>query len=369
MKSRRIMVCMFCVLAMVVGIMAGCGRPNQMTDAEYEELAKENAASNAKKVVLTVTRDGKTREITLDMIMYYLVYNETEGNQAFLKNEAYFKEIYGNDVNFWEIPVARNATYKDTYMSTVYDSVVYTMLMYYEAVDAGMELTESRQKALDSTTEQFLAKYTPAERARTGLTKDVVRANYERIFMADQYSALLATNVKVTPEDVKKDIDRELYRKYEAITLYLTKSNDNPELAAKAGDSAQRLKTMQDCYEAALKGEDFAEIQKRYSEIMYLRSREYRRVEGSSAEPDFIEALLGMEPGEVKLVDSSYGIYVIKLLNKSNYEGYEDAVNEAVSAAQNKGINEIFSKIEEKYQVTRTDAWGEIEMGTILKAK
>ena len=41
MKSRRIMVCMFCVLAMVVGIMAGCGRPTQMTDAEYEELAKE----------------------------------------------------------------------------------------------------------------------------------------------------------------------------------------------------------------------------------------------------------------------------------------------------------------------------------------
>ena len=56
--GKKLIVCMLCVCAMVTGLLTGCGK-KPMTDAEYAEIAKSTAADNAKKVVMTIEKNGK----------------------------------------------------------------------------------------------------------------------------------------------------------------------------------------------------------------------------------------------------------------------------------------------------------------------
>ena len=69
-------------------------------------------------------------------------------------------------------------------------------------------------------------------------------------------------------------------------------------------------------------------------------------------------------PDEIEAMTPDYSIYP----DNTTYYGYEDAVSEAVSDAQNKGINNIYKTIEKEYTITTTDEWDAITMGTILTA-
>ena len=369
--GKKAIVCMLCVCALLAGLLTGCGK-KKMTDAEYEELAKTTAAANAKKVVMTLEKDGKVQEVTLDMLTYYLAYYETQGLADYTQNAATIKEFYGENADYWALPAntgGNGMTNADAYKETVRVSELFTLLMYYEAAEAGMVLTENRKQVLDTITENFLKVYTPEERARSGMTADVIRANYEKVLLADQFSEVAASNVKVDRDEVAKTIDKELYRIYQTNYLYLTKSNDNEELVSKAGDTAARLRTMEECLAKAQEGKSLEDIQKEYADILVYATRDFQRVNTSNIEPDYVTAVLAMKKGDIQLYETSYGIYVIELVDDSTFYGYEDAVTAACELESNRGIKAIYDDIEKQYKITYTEAWDEIKMGTVLKAK
>ncbi|MBQ2031082.1 MAG: peptidylprolyl isomerase, partial [Lachnospiraceae bacterium] len=198
---------------------------------------------------------------------------------------------------------------------------------------------------------------------------DVIRANYEKVLLADQFSEVAASNVKVDRDEVAKTVDKELYRIYQTNYLYLTKSNDNEELVSKAGDTAARLKTMEECLAKAQGGTSLADIQKEYADILVYATRDFQRVNTSNIEPDYVTAVLAMKKGDIQLYETSYGIYVIELVDDSTFYGYEDAVTAACELESNRGIKAIYDDIEKQYKITYTEAWDEIKMGTVLKAK
>ena len=367
--GKKLIVCMLCVCAMVTGLLTGCGK-KPMTDAEYAEIAKSTAADNAKKVVMTIEKNGKVSEVTLDMITYYLAYYELEGRLEIEKNAEALKTFYGENADLWALPASgSNMTTAEAYKEMVRVSTLYTMLMYNEAVEAGMTLTDERKNVLESLTTNFLNNYSAAERARCGMTHDVIYANYERVLLADQFNELATNNVTVDRDEVAKTVDKEQYRVYKTNYLYISKSNDNEELVKAAGDVENRVKTMQACYERAQNGEKLETIINDYKDFMYLMPRDITRTTASNYEPDFCNAVFAMEKGELKFLDTSYGVYVIELLDESEFYGYEDAVDHAVEQEKNRKVKNIYSDIEKNYTIKTNDGWDEITIGTILQAK
>lgn len=349
------------------GVLTGCGE-KKLTEAEYAELARENAAANAKKVVLTITKGDKKYDVTLDMFTYYLAYNELDGNENYKANKEYYTGLYGENVDFWSLPGSNGEKMSELYKEAVYASMLYTLLMYYEAKDANVTMTEGRVKMLDQTTQQFLAKFTPEQRARCGMTQEVIRDNYERIFLADQFSSIMASNVVVDREAIAATIDKENYRLYKTNYVYLTKSDENAELNMKAGDTAKRVATMNDCYQDALSGTSLEQIYSKRSDILNLGQSNFSIADCASLDTQYVNLALNMKVGEIRLLETNYGIYIVELADNTTYYGYEDAVKEAVSDAQNKGINNIYKTIEKEYTITTTDEWDAITMGTILTA-
>ena len=367
--GKKWIVCMLCVCAMLTGLLTGCGK-KPMTDAEYEEIAKGTAADNAKKVVMTIEKNGKVTEVTLDRLTYYLAYYELEGRLEIEKNAEALKTFYGENADLWALPASGSSmTTAQAYKEMVRVSILYTELMYSEAVKAGLKLTDERRDALESLTTNFLNNYSAAERARCGMTRDVIYANYERVLLADQFSELATNNVTVDRDEVAKSIDKDQYRVYKVNYLYVSKSNDNEELVKAAGDVANRQKTMQSCYERAQNGEQLETIINDYKDFMYLMPRDITRVTASNYEPDFCNAVFEMKTGEIKLLDTTYGIYVIELLDASEFFGYEDAVDQAVEEEKSRKVKNIYNDIEKNYTIKTTDGWDEINMGTILQEK
>ena len=366
-KKVIAVICALCLCISCMGMLTGCGE-NKLTDEEYEEIAKTNAAANAKKVVLTLVKGDKKYDVTLDMFTYYLAYNESDGNDNFNANADYYKTMYGDNVDFWSIQGSDGKTMNDMYKEVVYASMMYTTILYYEATEAGMQMTEARRNALDSATDQFLAKYTAEQRARCGMTRDVIYANYERIFLADQFSSIMASNVTVDRDAVAATIDKELYRQYKSNYLYLTKSEDDKEFAVRAGDQAKRRETMNECYQEALNGKSLEQIKKEHDQILVYSEREFREVDNTGLDEKYLESVKEMKIGEIRLLELSYGIFIIELTDNTTYYGYEDAVTEAVSQEQSRGIKSIYTDIEKNYTISKTEEWDNITMGTILAA-
>ncbi len=365
--KKLLLIMLVCILC--VSQFAGCGK-KKMTSADYAELARTNAAANAKKVVMTISKDGQSHDVTLDMMTYYLAYDELSGEASFTANKEYFTTLYGEDVDFWSLPSNNNnAPMKEGYKNSVYAKTVYTMILCYEAQEAGIKLTTERQQMLDRLTNECLARYTDEEKARCGMTADVIRANYENILLADQYNNLLMADITVDRDEIAKTVDKELYRVYRTLYIYLTNSTDNEQLNAIAGDTAKRRQLMAECFEAAKNGTSLEDLQKQNADIMVYASRDFQKAEQSSIEEGYLNAAYEMKVGEIRLLEFDYGTYVVKLEDNTEYYGYDDAVQAAVDEAVNELKGNTFNKIQEKYTITTTDVWDGIEMGTILKPK
>lgn len=367
--NKRVLavICVICLCVSCMGMVTGCGN-KKLTDAEYEELAKENAEANSKKVVLKITKGDKTYDVTLDMFTYYLAYNESEGIDSFNSKIDYYKSVYGENVNFWGITATEGQTMGQVYKEYAYASMLYTLLMYYEAQDVGLSLTEERKNALDAYTQQFLDKYTAEQRARCGMTAEVIRANYERIFLAQQFSSIATSNLTVDREAVAATIDKEQYRYYKTNYLYLTKSDDDEEIAKKAGSTEQRLSLMNSCLEKIKSGATLEEVKAEHNEILVLNNNDFRLAETNGLDSNYITAVMNMKVGETKLLDFSYGIFIVQLVDNTTFYGYEDAVTAAVEQEMEKGVKGIYEGIEAKYSIKKTEEWDSIKMGNILNA-
>lgn len=368
MKKRiTAVVCALCMCVACMGMFSGCGK-TQITDAEYEELAKKAAKTNAGKVVLKITKGDKTHDVTLDMLTYFLAYNESEGNAFYKENIDMFRTMYGENANFWKIPYNETMTMGDTYKDAAYSTALYTLLMYFEAEEVGMTLTESRKNALELSVTRFLSGYTAEERARCGMTEEVIRANYERLFLADQYKEVATSTVQVDTEAVAATIDKEDYRLFETTYLYLSKNTDDAAFNTVAGSTEQRVALMEECLADAKNGTALADIQKKHAQVLTYATRDFLKSNTSSIEPDYVTNAEEMKEGEIRMLNYDYGIYIVKLDSNTKYYGYDDAVTAAIEKEKNTEASKVFTKVEEKYTVVKTDEWDAIEMGTILKA-
>lgn len=359
---------LFCVLliaALAAGMLTGC-KDKEMTDEEYLELIEQKAEDNKKTVALYISGPEKSYEITLDWLVYYLAYYEKQALSTQSENSEYFEALYGEEYDFWSLPSSDGkTTMAETYKSAAYSSMIYTAIMYFEAVEAGVEAGDSRLVKLESTTQSFLAKYTLAERAKCGMSEECIRENYERIFLVDAYAEYLTENREVDEDAIRESIDKEDYRVYQTDYLYISKSQYDDDLnrvELSEEEVKRRAAAAQAAYEKVLMGDDMVKVRAEYDDIMTYSTRDFTRT-NISVEQNYIAEAVKLENGEITFLETDLGYYVIKMVDNTQYSGYEDAVQEAIDTAKAQDISEVYEEIEKKYEVTPSDAYESIRLG------
>ncbi len=366
MKKTVKLVAMLLVLLMVVAPLGGC-KKKQLTDKEYEELAQKQAEKNKKKVVLRVTEGNETFDVTLYDALYYLVYNEKSALSVKNEQNSYFASMYGEDYNFWEITNSDGIKTKDGYKENAYATVVYTTVFYNEAKKAGMELEEIRRIQLDSATAMFMNDYTAEQRAKCGMTEACIRENYEKIFLADQYVEKMTSSYEVDEQAIRDSIDKEDYRVYETDYLFVQKSgiDENYERFEYTPEEQEmRKNAVEDALERVKNGEQMMNVRNDYADFMTYGTRDIYRTT-VTIEASYVDASVALAKGEAVLLEGNTSYYIIYMVDNTQFVGYEEAVDEAISDETSVGVGELYQSVSDRYNFTKTEEWEAINLGDL----
>ncbi len=356
----------FLMLVMAIGMLTGC-KEKQMSEEEYRKLIDKKAADNEKTVAFYLSGPAGDFEITMDWVVYYMAYYERKGMTEAANNKAFYEAMYGEDFTFWKLPSTDGKeTLGTSYKNAAFSSIVYSAVMYQEAVKAGISMGDKRAIKLDSTTKAFLEQYTLEERAKCGMSEAAVRKNYERLFLVDAYAEYLLQNQKIDEDAIRETIDKEDYRVYQTDYLYVPKTKYDDNLN-KIELSEEELKlrgvAVKAAYQKVIDGKEMIRVREEYDAIMTFSTRDFTRaVPGMEAE--YINAATALKSGEVTMLETPGGYYIIRLVDDSEFVGYEDAVSDAIESAKAKDISEIYEKMEKDYKVNTTEAYDSLQMGS-----
>ncbi|MBR5667462.1 MAG: hypothetical protein IKW95_07240 [Lachnospiraceae bacterium] len=363
MRKLRTVTALVLVFAALFCI-GGC-RKRALTDKQYEELAQKQAERNKKNVLLRVTVAGQTHEITEYDLVYVLALNEHSALQYKNEQNDYFVSMYGENYDFWGLKDSNGTTVRDGYKEDAFKTAVYAYSLYYEAKAAGLELDEAHRKNLASATQNFMNNFTPAERAKCGMTEECIRSNYEVVFLADQYETILKQTFTIDEEAIRKTVNKEDYRTYRTRYLSIAKY-DRDESYKKVEFSPEeqerRKNAIMDAYKRTKNGESMESVYESYKDIMYGGISEFTALNIDS-DPDYNQAAMKLKKGETTLFERDASYYVITLEDNTQYQGYEEAVAAAIETATNTGLSGLFDNINSKYDFARTEAWDSIKYG------
>lgn len=369
MKQLRKLTAILLVLILAIGC-AGCEK-RKLTEKEYEELANKQAEKNKKKVLLRITVGGEVKEITAYDLVYFLAYNEKEGLEDKSSKDANFRANYGENYEYWELTDSTGSKMKDAYKNKAFSTIAYTYIMYYEALNQGMQLEELRKVKLDNATKNFLNGFTAEQRARVGMTEACIRENYERVFLAEQFATQMTTDYKVDEEAVKASIEKEDYRVYETDYLYVAKYDYDENFQRvdfSAEESEARKNAIDDAFKRLKDGEDMASVLASYESIMHYSPRDVYRTD-TGIEKEYVDAAISLDVGGVTFIETNGGYYVITLLDKSDFVGYDEALEAALKKAESAGITELYMSYESKYSIEKTSDWDAVELGKYTVSK
>lgn len=361
-KCTAVLLC----LVLLASVVSGCGKKT-VSEEDYEELITQNAESNRKQVILEISGPDGDFSVTKDHAIYYLAYYEKSGLDYKAEQDSYFKSLYGDDYDFWSLPGSDGETMQNSYKNAVFSSIVYTEIMYREAVKDGVTLNDSQKEKVDAYTEQFLEKYSAEERARCGMDEQTIRESYERMITTSLYENRITAGTTVSEEDLAELVDEEDYRVYETDYLFVANKSydeDFKEVEYSEEELAAREDAINDVFARAEAGEDMMELQKDYSDIMTYATRDFYRTT-TGIEEEYMDTAMAMTVGETKLLPVSGGWYVIRLVDNTQIVGYDDAKESASDSVLNSKVAEYYQSVEEEYTVTRTDAFTSITMGEV----
>ena len=363
MRKLRTVTALVLVFA-VLFCLGGC-RKKALTDKQYAELAEKQAERNKKKVLLRVTVGGQTHEITEYDLVYLLALNERSALDYRKEQNNYFVSMYGENYDFWSLKDSNGTMVRDGYKENAYQAAVYAYVFYYEAKEQGLELDSAHRNGLAQAVQNFMNNYSPAERAKCGMTEECIRSNYEVVFLADQYVTALSQNFTIDEDAIRKSVNKEDYRTYRTRYLSIAKydrDEDYRKVEFSPEEQEARKKAIEDAFERTKNGESMESIYESYKDYMYGGISEFAAKDVES-DPEYNQAAMKLKKGETTLFERDASYYVITLEDDTQYNGYEEAVEAAIETAKNTGISGLYDNINSKYDFAKTEDWEAIKFG------
>lgn len=342
------------VLTMSI-VLTGCGKKADEAK-KGDTTTATDGSKNKEKLVLTVG-DNK---IHMDEMMYYIFMQEYQLAQTEQMYLAYMGQSY------LDSEYSEGVTVRDMAKQSTMDAATTYEILYQEALKAKFELTEEELKECDTMTESFMSAITEEQLKLTGLNKELVRKIAEKLSLSMKYMDDTIQKFDIDDEGIKAGIKKEDYRQYNTEYLYVSTSktdeagNQIDPTAAEKKESKAKLAAVLDKAKA---GEEFAKIVEADTSISTQPSN---FVAGkNSVDPEYEKAALTLENNKLsKIVETSDGYYIIKMLDNNSEEAYNTACTEAITAEEQKQFTAKYEELLKNYKVeVNQKEWDPIVMG------
>ncbi len=329
----------------------------------------------AKKAEVIFTLDGYS--VTNSEYMYWMSYYKTSFINVF--SEAGYIDPDEYNEEFWNTSSPDGVSLKQMTSERVDDSVKKVLVCQMLFDEYGLD-TEEALTAIDSAVDEKIAEDIASFGSRSSLNKELAQYGLNINSLSELYASEFRRTILLDylygDEGTEKVTDAERDEYYEAnysrVKHVLIDLNEKYVLedGEKVMDPStgyyktekltdeekeERKKLAQTVLEKAESGEEFEKLITEYGEDegMEYYTDGYFIKEGDSYEENFIEAALGMKDGEVRLVESTYGLHIMKKypleedgytkeVNANFFSGLDDLVQEQ---KENEKLESYFSRI------------------------
>ncbi len=318
----------------------------------------------AKKAEVIFTLDGYS--VTNSEYMYWMSYYKTSFINVF--SEAGYIDPDEYNEEFWNTSSPDGVSLKQMTSERVDDSVKKVLVCQMLFDEYGLD-TEEALTAIDSAVDEKIAEDIASFGSRSSLNKELAQYGLNINSLSELYASEFRRTILLDylygDEGTEKVTDAERDEYYEAnysrVKHVLIDLNEKYVLedGEKVMDPStgyyktekltdeekeERKKLAQTVLEKAESGEAFEKLITEYGEDegMEYYTDGYFIKEGDSYEENFIEAALGMKDGEVRLVESTYGLHIMK-----KYPLEEDGYTKEVNANFFSGLDSLVQEQKE----------------------
>lgn len=315
---------------------------------------------NEKEVLVTLN----DKKLTLEDFLYDIYLIEAEGNAM----EEYYRESLNS--SYWDFE-KDGITVRDAAKDAIFSRVIMYEILVDQAKKAGITLTESEVIANEAAVDTFINSTTDINLIESGLTRELMIEGYNRISLGDKYYLSISKDFTVDENAIRNSLSAEDYREYRTECIYAPSVlSENQQLIEL---SADELKNMQASIQAAADklsaGADLAEIVSGDKNLKHY-NRNFIAID-RIPEQEYREAAMALEDGEYSdIITTSYGYYIIHMLDNHSESRYEQAVEDAIKAEEQAQFEKVYEELKKQYKIQfDTEAYNAITIGSITANK
>ncbi len=340
----------------------------------------------APKLIFTINGN----KVYLSDMMVDIYMNEATGEYM---NQLY-QQSYGS--NYWNITNEDGYTNAELVKDNCLETVMQKYMMYYEAVEAGLSLTEEENTEAEASATEAYDQLTSEVKNKTGLTKqDFVDYNKMSI-LAGNYKSAWIDSFDIDDAALTADISKEDFRQYDIQYYYIPYTTTDENGKSVDMDDAQKKEAVAELeasYDDILSLSDFATYISTSSSssadasatptpapevtapegtnIKYTTKSfiETDKADAIGLDEDLVKTIKKMNNNDIseKVVEDSNGCYIIKMVNNNSMERYETECENVITDAETARFSEEIDNLEvEKYYIELKDnEWDKVEFGKV----
>jgi len=305
-----------------------------------------------------VTLDGKS--IYLEDFLYDIYLVEADGSQLEKDYQANF------NCSYWD-STHNGMTLREAAKNSVLASVVMYEILADQAEKNGVQLSDEELNETAATVNSIQSSSWKESLDKAGLTSDVLKKACEMHALGDKYRTQLTKDIYIDENAIRDSIDPEDYREYitECLFIPTVLLEDNTVSPLSEGEKASARRLAQKVHNKLSSGTGFDRLLNQYSSLQYYNRNFVYGDTNVEAEYQEAAMLLGKD-GYSPLVATDYGYYIIHMIDNNSTTRYEQALEAAVAAEEDKQFAALYDRIKDSYNITiNFDYWDTIRIGSI----
>lgn len=285
----------------------------------------------------------------------------------------YYDQMFGGQ--YWDMVMdeSTGSTARDMAMQEALNSALYTEILYREAIADDYSLTDEDKETVETNVASLLDEQLTEEVIeKNGFTQEYLTDVLSKTTLVSRYRQDLIDALDIDDAAIKAEVNYDEYRQYDIEYVFLsteTKDEDGKSVPINETEKEAALDKINALYETALDTEDWSELIPEEEKELLYRKDNFLESDTTFSE-DLEAAIMVMENDTVsEVLEDERGYYFVRMIDNNSSESYDTAVQEAITAKENEGFNEVYNDIADKYEKDiNTKALRRYRMGNITLA-
>ncbi len=311
------------------------------------------------QLILTVNDE----KIYLSDAMYY-IYNVEASATMY---DGLYQQIYGS--SYWDYVDDDGNTGSELAKTEVMNNLTKDTVIYHMATDAGYTITDEDKANGQQQYTELAGRLSAKQKLETGMSKKELTNVLTRKAMNDRYKTDIIASCNLDYDSIKGEISEKDYRQYDIQYYYVstvTTDEEGNQITVSDEEKAAALEKIQSIADTAKTAEDFTKVVDTETDQSITFNEDASFTEANGRFGDKMDKKIkAMKNDEISAVlESEDGYYVVKMINNNSTESYDQAVESAVSSAEEEAFQKKYEEQLGNYTVVvNDDVWEMIVLG------